>query len=266
MIFNEEEIRNSLKGCLIGKDIFFLKTVDSTNTYARKLIRNGSGEGSVVIADRQTKGKGRFGRKWYSPARTGAWMSIVLKPVGDIDSINLLDYICVLSIAEAVYELVSTKVEIKWPNDILADKKKICGVLSEVVKLDADKKFIIAGIGLNINQNHDDFPKELSEVASSIRIIYGKELEREKVIVKILQFLEKNYKLAAEGNVDYIFDKWLKWCTTIGKRIRVVTSEKYFEGTAVGINPDGKLKLKNELNEVKEVTPVDIIQIIEYIN
>ncbi|MFC1562793.1 biotin--[acetyl-CoA-carboxylase] ligase [candidate division KSB1 bacterium] len=264
MIFNEKDIKDSFKNSLLSKNIFFLEGVDSTNNFARYLIQNGKGEGNVVISDYQTKGRGRLGRKWHSPPGMGVWMTVILRLTYDNVSIHFFNYLCILSVVEAIHDLISVKSEIKWPNDILVGKKKVCGVLSEVVKSNNNKEFVTAGIGLNVNQNYNDFPPELSEIATSLRIVYGSELVREKVIIKILQFLEKNYKLYIEGNIDYIFNEWLKWCTTIGKKIRVVTAEKYFEGIAVDIKPDGKLILKNELNEIKEVTPVDIIQIIEY--
>ncbi len=266
MFLNEKNIKESLVTKIIGKEIFFLETVDSTNTYARKLVKRGFGEGIVIIADNQTEGRGRFGKKWHSPSGTGAWMSVILNPVGNKNSLININYICALSVVEAIYNLIYVKGEIKWPNDILINKKKVGGILSEPVKFEDKKEFIIAGIGININQSYEDFPSDLREIATSLKIISGIELEREKIIINILQFLEKYYLLSFENRTDFIFNEWLKWCTTIGKKIRIATSEKYFEGVAESIKPDGKLLLRNSLNEIKEVTPSDIIQVMEYIN
>ncbi len=266
MVFNEEMIRDSLRERLIGGDIFFLETVDSTNTYTQELIRKGAGGGSVIIADHQSKGKGRFGRSWFSPAGTGLWMSVILKGIGNETSANTVNYVCILSVVEAINDLISIKSEIKWPNDILLNKKKICGVLSEMVSSENEKNLVIAGIGLNINQTLDDFPAELREIATSLRIISGSEYVREEVIIKILKSLEKNYRLAIDEGTDFIFKKWLKQCTTVGKKVRVVTSERHFDGIAEAVKPDGRLVLRDEKNEIKEVTPIDIIQIIEYIS
>jgi len=266
MFLNEKNIKESLVTKIIGKEIFFLETVDSTNTYARKLVKRGFGEGIVIIADHQTEGRGRFGKKWHSPPGTGAWMSVILNPVGNKNSLININYICALSVVEAIYNLIYVKGEIKWPNDILINKKKVGGILSELVKFEDKKEFIIAGIGININQSYEDFPSDLREIAISLKIISGIELEREKIIINILQLLEKYYLLSFENRTDFIFKEWLKWCTTIGKKIRIATSEKYFEGVAESIKPDGKLLLRNSLNEIKEVTPSDIIQVMEYIN
>jgi BirA family biotin operon repressor/biotin-[acetyl-CoA-carboxylase] ligase len=266
MFLNEKKIKKSLKTDIIGKELFFLETVDSTNRYARKLIKNGFGEGVVIIADKQTKGRGRFGRKWYSPSGMGVWMSIILSPINSEDLIVVTNYICALSIVEAIYDLILLKGEIKWPNDILISKKKVGGILSEFVKIEREKGLIIAGLGININQDYEDFPIDLQEIATSLNIECGCKLSREEVIVSVLRFLEKNYLSAKSKGVDFIFKKWISWCTTIGKKIRVITSEKYFEGIAETIKPEGKLIIRNNEGKMKEITPSDIIQVIEYKN
>ena len=132
-------------------------------------------------------------------------------------------------------------------------------------KLPNKKSFVVSGIGININYRYEDFPPELRDIATSLSIVTGIKYSREKIIAGILNILEKNYFTAVESGSDYIFTEWMKCCTTIGRRIRVVQSEKYYEGTVESIKQDGRLLIKNSQNDIIEITPSDIIKVIEYI-
>ena len=265
MILNEDYIRKGLKTSVIGKNLILLDSVDSTNVYARTLIQQGFGEGAAVIADSQTRGRGRFGKNWYSPPEMGVWMSVILPSMKNDDSFVNMSYISTLSVVEALNDAAKLKTEIKWPNDVLIKQKKIAGILSEIVKLNDKKSFIVSGIGVNINYEYEKFPPELREVATSLSIVTGSKFPRERIVASILNILEKNYSAAIENGTDYIFTEWMKRCTTIGRRIRVVQSEKYFEGTAESIKPDGRLIIRDSRNNIIEITPSDIIKVIEYI-
>lgn len=264
MILNEDYIHEDLKTSIIGKNLILLDSVNSTNNYARALIQQGFSEG-VVIADSQTKGRGRFGKNWYSPPEMGVWMSVILPSMKNDNSFVNMSYISTLSVVEALNDTAKLKTEIKWPNDVLIKQRKIAGILSEVVKLNNEKSFVVSGIGVNINYEYEKFPPELREIATSLSIVTGSKFPREMIIASILNILEKNYSAALEHGTDYIFTEWMKRCTTIGRRIRVVQSEKYFEGTAESIKPDGRLLIRNSRNDIIEITPSDIIKVIEYI-
>ena len=156
-------------------------TIDSTNTKAKELARLGESEGTVIISEEQTLGRGRLGRKWISPKHKGIWMSLILRPEINPAYVSRITLIGAAAVNRAIGEMgISTY--IKWPNDIILGNKKICGILTEMSG-ELDKiNYIVMGIGVNVNTNVQNFPEEINHIATSIRAQYGKEIDRKELV------------------------------------------------------------------------------------
>jgi BirA family biotin operon repressor/biotin-[acetyl-CoA-carboxylase] ligase len=172
------EIKKNLKTKIFGKKIHSYRKVGSTNLLGFRLAETKAEEGTLVVADEQSKGKGRMGRSWYSPPRLGLWMSLILRP--DIPPFKApgLSICAGIALAQAILEMTGIEAKIKWPNDCLIDGKKVGGILLEL-SAELDRiNFVIVGIGVNVNHSAKDFPRNLSQVATSMKIKLGKDISR----------------------------------------------------------------------------------------
>ncbi|MFQ6087641.1 MAG: biotin--[acetyl-CoA-carboxylase] ligase [Candidatus Methanofastidiosia archaeon] len=208
----------------IGKTLIHFKEIDSTNEYA-KLHGQNLEEGTVIFSDVQTKGRGRLSREWESPVG-GLWFSIVLKPAKINPLITLMSGVSVVR----GLKKFGIKARLKWPNDVLFDKKKLCGILTEA------KDFVVVGIGLNVNN-------EVPEGAISIGQILEKKISKVKVLKSILENFERLYLLLENGETKEILKLWRENSCTLGENVRVSVLDEVFEGRALGIDEDGSLIL-----------------------
>lgn len=187
-----ESLKPFLHSKVLGNRIVYYSSVSSTQTIAHELALSGAAEGSVVIADEQLQGKGRLGRKWFSPPKSGVWMSIILRAniaMVDASQITLLSALAVLT---AIKKITDLSLYIKWPNDLFINGKKIAGILAEV-KGKANVEYLIVGIGVNVNLQKDQMPIELRQVATSLSLELGKKVNRARLASQILYELEKLY-------------------------------------------------------------------------
>lgn len=215
--------------------IIQLEEVDSTNDLAKKFILEENMTGNcVIIADHQTRGKGRLGRTWESPSGTGLWMSLILGPGICHDQLVLYNFMASLTVCETLRKLTGLEFELKWPNDILIRGKKICGILLETVTKQGEL-FLITGIGLNINQT--SFPEPLDQTATSLFIETKTIWERTAVLQEILTKFDDN-----RSNMDInIIKKWKSMTNMLGKRVSVIQDNATFDCTANDIGDDGAL-------------------------
>jgi len=190
-----DEIRQGLSSKVFGKkDIIYLNETDSTNTRARELAAQGTPEGTLVIAEKQTNGRGRRGRSWFSPPGGGIYFSLILRPIISPSETPRITLMTAVVLAETLISLMKLKLKIKWPNDILVNGKKLAGILTEIsTEMDA-VNYIIVGIGLNVNTQFEDLPKEIKKTATSILIETGKQFPRVKLIQHYLKLYEKYYE------------------------------------------------------------------------
>ncbi len=223
---------------LIGHNIVYFETVNSTNTVAKE---NDFKDGTVVIAETQTAGKGRMGRTWESNQSTGIYMSIVLMPDISADRISLLTLAAGICVCRVLTKMCNIPFKIKWPNDIVADGKKVCGILTEGVISETQNKAVV-GIGINVtNKNFGD---ELCNKASSIYMLTGKVFERENIINAVLEEFEKTYTDFIRGK-SFIKD-YEKLCINIDRQVTFVKDGKTVSGTAVNVAENGELVIKKE--------------------
>jgi BirA family biotin operon repressor/biotin-[acetyl-CoA-carboxylase] ligase len=224
-----------------GFNIYSFDRVGSTNTLAHKYAERGEAEGTVVIADRQTAGKGRLGRSWHSPARTGAYMSIILRPEILPTYAPGLSLIAAVSVAEAIRKLYKLKTAIKWPNDVLINDKKAAGVLTELSAELDHVRYVIVGIGININMTEADFPGEIHSRATSIRIASGDKADRIALVQGILSHFEARYHDFCDSGIAGQIKAIRGYSSILGKRIRFSYRGDNAEGTAVDIDESGQL-------------------------
>ena len=241
------EIQIGLKTKIIGLEMEYKPSIDSTNQLAKKLAYHGAADGTIVVAEEQTGGKGRLDRKFFSPRGKGIWFSVILRP-------NLLPKDapkCTLMAAVAVAEAMkrfNLKAEIKWPNDIMHDGRKLVGILTEMTGEIGKISYIVIGVGINVNIKRKEFPKDLRDVAASLSELTGDEISRVKLFRAVLEEFDKLYCKINKSGFDEILKLWRKYNITLGKNIRVISASdgKSFTGKAVDLNADGALIVETE--------------------
>lgn len=252
------EIQIGLKTKTMGRHIHFEESVTSTQKIAQTLANNGTPEGTIVVADQQTSGRGRMAREWYSPSGTGIWMSMIVKPNIPVHATPQLTLLTAVAIVQAIEELTPIKPDIKWPNDILINGKKVVGILTEL-QAEADQVHsVIIGTGINVNQKCDDFPEALQQVATSFYIETGKHWERAEFIQTILMKFEDLYTLYLNNGFKPIKLLWESYAISLNKNMIARTLNGTVEGRAIGINDSGVLLLETNDGTVKEIYSADI--------
>ena len=249
-----DEIKSELQTRLIGQNIEYYNTVDSTNILAGKLAFNDCPEGTVVIAEKQETGRGRRGRKWHSPSSKGIWMSIVLRPDIMPEQAPFITIIAALSIYLSLEQKYNLKVGIKWPNDIVFDNKKLCGILTEMNAEPERVYHIIVGIGNNAYFNHNDFPSDLKNIATSIRILRGHEIQRRELITSVLSNFEALYYNAFKDEKrNELIELYKNKSITLGNNVKAIYNGETIEGKAIDITNSGELLIEKHGGKTKKI-------------
>ncbi|MEK3994746.1 biotin--[acetyl-CoA-carboxylase] ligase [Psychrobacillus sp. FSL K6-2365] len=253
-----EQIIPNLNTKQLGRTIDYYTTCESTQIIAADKAREAAPHGTVVIAEEQTDGRGRLDRSWNSTANKGIWMSVIIRPAISPQFAAQFTLVSAVAITQAIQEVTNLTPEIKWPNDILINGKKVTGILTE---LQADMDIvhsIIIGIGVNVNQELSAFEESIQKTATSLKIENGEEIDRSLLVAKILYYLEKYGELYVENGFKPIKILWESHNCTIGKRIRATTLQETLEGVALGITNDGVLEIKLDSGEIRGVYSADI--------
>jgi len=256
--FSLEELEMLVQG-EIGREIIFFKSIGSTNTAALELAEKGAPHGTVVIADRQSKGKGRLGRTWVSPPGSNIYMSVILRPEIEPKDATLLTIMTAVSCAKGVMKSTGLKAEIKWPNDLMISNKKLGGILTEM-KSDPDGiVFAVIGIGINVNsKTTKDFPPDIQGIATSIREELGKIQSRTFIIAEILKETEHWYKVLLTEGRKPLFDEWKRLSSTLGRKVKVTVGDNVFTGVAEDIDKGGMLILRLPSGILKKISSGDL--------
>jgi BirA family biotin operon repressor/biotin-[acetyl-CoA-carboxylase] ligase len=224
--------------------IHSFKTLGSTNVLAKRLAETGGGQGTLVIADRQTRGRGRLGRSWHSPPGVGLYFSIVLRPQTQIARMPALSQVAGLSICHVLEREHGLSVQLKWPNDCVLNGKKIAGILVEL-SAEMDKiNYAILGIGLNVNHKREDFPAGLRSRATSLLLETKSLGHRIKLLQGILADFERSYAKFQRYGLQSIGPELVRRSAVLGKRVTVNLGKKKIAGVAIGIDENGALRLK----------------------
>ena len=249
------EISWHLDTKFIGKKIYYFDVLPSTMDIATELGMKGAPEGTLVLAEAQAQGRGRLGRSWLSPKYKGIYMSLILKPNILPNSAPVLTLLSAVSICEAIKEFVGLDIQIKWPNDLLLSNKKLGGILTELnAEMDATR-FIVIGIGLNVNNER----KTLPSGATSLKEQKGENINRIGLLQEILRKLEANYHLFQEEGSQPIVEKWRNYSLTLGKRVKISCHNEHREGEAIDIDTDGGLLIRKDSGLVEKIMAGDVV-------
>jgi len=245
-----EEVTLGLNTKVIGKDIYYFKSLSSTNMLAKKLIKDGVEEGAIVVSDIQLNGRGRKKRNWFSP-EGGLWFSVVLYPHIPLERGMLLTMASSVAIVQGIKETTGLHPVIKWPNDLLINEKKVCGILTE---LDAEMdriNYAVIGIGINVN---NQLSEDLHGKATSLIHETGSKFSRVKLFRTILKCIDENYNKLKTGDYDSIMDSWFSHANIIGRNIRVHDEKTILEGVVSSVDKSGCLILDAKGGSVRVVS------------
>lgn len=243
---------------VIGRDIRVFQETTSTNDVIEKLAHDGVKEGVVVFAESQTRGRGRLGRKWLSPAKRGLWFSVLLRPDLHPQETTQLTVASATALRRAIESHTGLKPEIKWPNDILVHGRKAAGILTELSAELDQVKYVILGIGVDVNLNPGDFPAELRKLATSLKAELGKPVLRPELAVAILRELDHDYARIAAGHFTDVADEWEAHCITIGHNVVIRTGERQIRGRAEALGEDGTLLLRTDHGHLERIGGGDL--------
>lgn len=257
MDVNVEELRRLFLSKTIGCRIEFHEEIGSTNAEARLLAQEGTPEGTVVMADAQSRGRGRLDRIWESPPSKNLYFSVVLRPGIAAASASLVPLTAGLAVADVMSRYCEGRVRLKWPNDVLIDGRKVCGMLTEMRTRGDRVAFIIVGIGVNVGMGQLDFPLELRETATSLRIATSCDVDRFDVAVRLFESLERWYRIFLNGGEADVRESWLRVADIVGRRVEVVTGKVVQRGTVSGLDASGALLLEGEAG-VQQVLAGDV--------
>jgi len=246
------------KTSIVGRDIRVFEKTTSTNDVVEKLARDGVKEGVVVFAESQTKGRGRLGRKWISPSRKGLWFSVLLRPELRTQSATRLTIMAATSLARAICRQTRLVPAIKWPNDVLVGGKKVAGILTEL-QGELDRiKFIILGMGVDVNVALNEFPAEFRDLATSLRIETGASILRAELAVAILREMDDDYARICSGEFEALADEWEGQCSTIGQNVVIRVGDRQIRGRAESLDADGALLLRTQHGHLERITGGDV--------
>jgi BirA family transcriptional regulator, biotin operon repressor / biotin---[acetyl-CoA-carboxylase] ligase len=253
-----DELLDQTQGEL-WKELMVYDSVESTNDLAMSLAASGIiASGTVIIADRQTKGKGRLGRTWESPAGLNIYLSIVIQPELEPKNVTMLTIVTAVAGAAALRKTCNVPVSIKWPNDLVIADKKIGGILTEV-RADPDRiNLAVIGIGINVNMTDKDFPEEIRYSATSVKQETGTVFSRNEIIIQLLREFEYWYGLLITGGRVPLLDAWKKSSSTLGRKVKATIGETSISGIAEDIDDNGMLILKIQSGEKITISAGDL--------
>lgn len=247
-----EEVKNELKTELFGSKIVHFAAIDSTNNWAKKLAEQGEPEGTVVVAEMQDGGRGCAGNQWLCQSHLGIWMSVILRPQLDMPSVPLITQMACAAAGQAL-ETAVRGVQIRWPHDLLVNGKKVGGVLTESSGEIDRVQYVVVGIGVNINQTAEDFPPDLVDKATSLKLETGREQSRKAVFCAILEGLERAYLSLKNGESSGPLQYCKEHSATIGHPIVLLKEGMEQPGLALDLDARGGLVVQLETGEVQQI-------------
>lgn len=258
------EVSQYLATNFIGRNYIYKASIHSTNDMAKEISADVQ-NGTVIVAEEQLSGRGRMGRTWVSPKGCGIWMSIILKPNMNPQDAVKLTQVAAVSVVCSIIKTANMDAGIKWPNDIIINGKKVCGILTEM-NSEIDKiNYVVIGIGLNVNQS--EFPDDLKDKATSLYLEKGSKIDRKLLTAGILNYFEQYYNKYLEEGFASIRNLCIEKSVTIGKQVRVVSTDGELMGQAIGIDHNGNLivKMQNGENTVIISGDVSVRGILGYV-
>lgn len=258
-LLHADDLRSRLgKTRVIGRDIQVFEQTTSTNDVVERLARDGVREGVAVFAEAQTKGRGRLGRKWISPSRRGLWFSVLLRPALRPQAATRLTTAAAVALARAIHGETGLTPEIKWPNDLLLDGRKVAGILTEMHAEPDRVRHVTLGIGIDVNLAPEDLPAELRPIATSLRAALGSVVDRPALAAAVLRELDAVYARLNAGEFEAVADEWEGRCTTIGRDVRIDVGGRLIAGRAESLDPDGALLVRTQHGRLERIVGGDV--------
>lgn len=255
----KQEIISFLPGDYPWADRFhYFGSIDSTNTYLKKLALQGAPHGTVLVADQQTGGRGRLGRTFLSPAGVGIYMSVLIRPNCAPADLMHLTCACATVMCDAIESSVGIRPGIKWTNDLVYDHKKLAGILTELgINTDGSADYAIIGIGVNCCQKPNDFPEELKKMAGSLSMVTGKPINRSQVAAAMMRAFSKMSQSLLSQKQE-LLERYRRDCITIGQEISLVRGEEIRHGTAMDVDDEGALVVQLDSGIIEHVSSGEI--------
>ncbi len=243
-MYTAQTLRQGLKTRRFGAKIYTFDTIDSTNNCARALAACWAEEGTVIIAERQTAGRGRMGRTWTANALENLTFSVILRPTVPAEDLNLLPLYVGVAVVDAIRRVTGLDIQCKWPNDLLLNGKKVAGILLEGSLKESSVDFVVIGIGVNVNQH--EFPPELAGKATSLVMETGKEFNREELFREIMRSLESHYRSLGKRGFSEVIPLWTERSNFIGQHVSLSQNGSVLTGVVAGLNDHGALVLDQD--------------------
>lgn len=256
----DNDIKAKFSTKIIGKVIYTHNIVDSTNDIAKGLAKEGAEEGTVVLAKMQKGGKGRLDRVWFSP-NGGLWLSIILRPDIKPSEATKVTLMAGVAVARTLRNLYNFDAKIKWPNDVLIEDKKVCGILTEARSLENRIDYVILGIGINANFDLKELPEEIRNLSTTLRGEIESELDLEKLLLALLMEIDKYYEILKIGNTNRIMSEWRELSDTLGREVKITTFKETTEGIALDVDDIGALIVKTNDNIEKKFLTGDCVHV-----
>lgn len=251
-VLTAEDIRSSLSTSWLGRTVKVMKTVDSTNLEAKRLAEAGASHGTLVTAEEQTSGKGRRGRSWISVPGQGVWMSFVLRPDIELENSSMLTLVAALAVEKGIKDAAGIDGRIKWPNDVLVNGKKVCGILTELSAQMDELNYIVVGIG--INANIGQFPEEVRDKATSLLAETGETVDRTRLLCQVLKHFEHEYEqFKKTEDFSELMEEYNGFLAHFGQEIKVVRGKDEYICRSGGINRRGELRVEDSLGRTQEI-------------
>jgi BirA family biotin operon repressor/biotin-[acetyl-CoA-carboxylase] ligase len=254
-------LRHGLAAERLGTDFYYFTQIESTNTYARHLAEQGAREGGLVIAESQTGGRGRLGRRWVSPPNVNLYFSLILRPKLAPARAPQITLMAAVALAETLQGFLPVRSVIKWPNDILVNGRKLAGILTEANCGTEGVEFVILGIGVNVNYRLHHMPVEIRQRATSLSILCQKKISREDFLRRLIQHLDRCYGEIEENGFAALAARWEAYFGLTGQRVRVELLDQVMFGIAKGIDQDGALLVEDDHRELQRIIAGDVIPV-----
>ncbi|MBS5064675.1 MAG: biotin--[acetyl-CoA-carboxylase] ligase [Hungatella hathewayi] len=256
-VITEAELKSQIEGGLAGSHLEYHEELDSTNNRAKRLGEEGAPEGTLVTADYQTAGKGRRGRGWVSERGTGIWMSLLLRPDIPPSGASMLTLVAAMAVVKGIKEATGLDSGIKWPNDIVMNGKKICGILTEMSTELDHISYVVIGMGINANIR--EFPEDIREKATSLYLESGQTVVRSRVIAAVMKHMDRYYQMFLEcGDLSGLLEEYEEHLVNRGREVMVLSPVGEYRGVSLGIDKTGELLVQLKDGTVNHVVSGEV--------
>ena len=252
-LMSADEIKEGLGTAALGREIISYAQTGSTNDVALDLAAGGAREGTLVVAESQTRGRGRRNRKWLAPMGTSILASLILRPPITGHEAQSMTITSAVAVAQAIQNITQLPALIKWPNDVIIGDRKVSGILTEMRTERGRVSFLVVGMGVTVNIPREQLPAEIMDVATSLSAELGHNISRIALLQEILRQLEQRYAKVKEREIDTLIDEWKKLSDTVGRQVQLITSRRIIRGRAVDMDETGSLLIRTDTGQIQRI-------------